>query len=162
MREGAFEASLRESQEVLRRYSLTHGDRALFQKGLIYLHPKNPKSDYQESLEYFQRLTEAFPRSNLRSEAEIWILVLLKLSEKGKDIEALKRIWNHTAKELVLKQEEMKQLRDQVEKLRNQTKSLRSHTEKLDQQIKDLQQQIEQLKEIDLGIEEKRRDTLQK
>jgi chromosome segregation ATPase len=162
MREGAFEASSRESQVVLRQYSRTHGDRALFQMGLIYLHPKNPNSDYQKSLEYFQRLTEAFPGSNLRSEAEIWILFLQKLSEHEKDIEALKKIWNNKAKELAEKQEEMNQLTDQVEKLQNQRKSLRSQTETLDQQIKDLKKQIKQLKEIDLGIEEKRRDTLQK
>jgi DNA repair exonuclease SbcCD ATPase subunit len=162
MSEEAFEASLRESQKVLRRHPQTHGDGALFQMGLIYLHPQNPNSDYQKSLQYFQRLTREFPGSDLRSEAQIWIFVLQKLSEKEKDIEALNEIWNLKEKELTERQEEIIDLRDQVETLQDQTKSLRSQTRKLDQQIKDLKKQIEQLKEIDLGIEEKRRDTLQK
>jgi tetratricopeptide (TPR) repeat protein len=162
MSQGAFEASLRESQEVLRRYPQSQGDQALFQMGLIYLHPQNPNSDYQKSLQYFQRLTREFPRSDLRSEAQIWVSALQSLSEKEKDIRALKKIWNHKAKELAEKQDEINELSDQVEELQNQRKSLQSETEKLDQQIKDLKIQIKQLKEIDLGIEEKRRDTLQK
>jgi len=162
MSQGAFEASFRESQEVLRRYPQSQGDHALFQMGLMYAHPQNPNSDYQKSLEYFQRLKREFPRSDLRSDAEIWILVLQKISEKDKDIEILKKIWNQKAKELAEKQEDVNKLRNQVESLQNQTKSLQSQTGELDQQIKDLQKQIKLLKEIDLGIEEKKRDALQK
>jgi DNA repair exonuclease SbcCD ATPase subunit len=162
MSQGAFEASFLESQEVLRRYPQSQGDHALFQMGLIYLHPQNPNSDYQKSLGYFERLKREFPDSHLRSEAQIWIYVLQRLSEKEKDIEALKEVWMLKEKELTVREEEIDQLRDQVRKLRNQSKSLQSQSEKLDQQIKDLKKQIKQLKEIDLGIEEKRRDTLQK
>jgi chaperonin cofactor prefoldin len=162
MRQGAFEASLRESQEVLRRYPQSQGDQALFQIGLIYANLQNPNSDYERSLVYFQRLIREFPRSDLRSDAEIWILVLQKISEKDKDIEILKKIWNQKAKELAEKQEDVSKLRNQVESLKNQTKSLEDQTGELGHQIKDLQKQIKQLKEIDLGIEEKKRDALQK
>ncbi len=162
MSHGAFEASLRETQEVLRRYPQTQGDRALFQMGLIYLHPQNPNADYQKSLGYFQRLQREFPDSGLWVEADIWISVLQKLLEKEKDIDVLKEVQNLKEKELAKKQKEMDKLRHQVESLQNQTKSLQSHKGELEQQIKDLQKQIKQLKEIDLGIEEKRRDALQK
>ena len=162
MSQGAFDASLRENQEVLRRYSQTHGARALFQMGLIYLHPQNRNSDYQKSLQYFQRLAREFPGSDLRSEAQIWIFVLQKLSEKEKDIEALNEVWKLKEKELTKKKGDMEKLQGQVEKLQNQEKALQSQTEELDKQIKDLKEQIKQLKEIDLGIEEKRRDTLRK
>jgi chaperonin cofactor prefoldin len=162
MRQGAFEASLRLTQEVLRRYPQSQGDNALFQMGLIYAHPQNPNSDYQKSLGYFERLKREFPRSDLRSDAELWILVLKEISEKDKDIEILKKIWNQKAKEVAEKQEEVNRLRNQMESLKNQTKSLEDQTGELGQQIKDLQKQIKQLKEIDLGIEEKKRDALQK
>jgi tetratricopeptide (TPR) repeat protein len=162
MRQGAFEASLRESQEVLRRYPQSQGDHALFQMGLIYANPQNPNSDYQKSLVYFQRLKREFPRSDLRSDAEVWILVLQKISEKDKDIEILKKIWTQKAKELAEKQEDVNKLGNQVEGLQNQTKSLKRQIGELNQQIKDFQKQIKQLKEIDLGIEKKRRDALQK
>jgi flagellar biosynthesis chaperone FliJ len=162
MSQGAFEASFRESQEVLRRYPQSQGDHALFQMGLIYLHPQNPNSDYQKSLLYFQRLKREFPDSQLRSEVEIWIFVLQKSLEKEEDIKALNEVWNLKEKEITKKKQEINQLRNQVESLQNQIKSLRRQTGELDQQIKDLQKQIKQLKEIDLGIEEKRRDALQK
>ena len=162
MSQGAYEASLRESQQVLVQYPQSQGDRALFQLGLIYSHPQNPNSDYQKSLGYFHRLEREFPDSDLRSEAEIWILVLQKLLEKEKEIQALNVQSNLKEKKLNKNQEEIKKLRDQVERLQDQTKSLQAQTGNLRQEIKDLQQQIKQLKEIDLGIEEKRRDALKK
>ena len=162
MSQGAFEASFRESQEVLRQYPQSHGDHALFQMGLIYLHPQNPNSDYQKSLLYFQRLKEEYPDSQLRGEAEIWIFVLQKSLKKEQDIKALNDVWNLKEEEITKKQQEIDKLSNQVEGLQNQTKSLQSLTGELDQQIKDLQKQINQLKEIDLGIEEKRRDALKK
>ena len=162
MSQGLFEASFRESQEVLRRYPQNQGDHALFQMGLIYAHPQNPNVDYQKSLGYFQRLEREFPGSDLRSEAEIWIFVLQKSLEKEKDIEALKEVRNLKEKELAKKQKEMNKLRGQVEGLQNQREVLQRLTGELDQQIRDLKKQIKQLKEIDLGIEEKRRDALQK
>ena len=162
MSQGAFEASFRESQEVLRRYPQSQGDHALFQMGLVYLHPQNPNSDYQKSLVYFQRLKREFPDSHLRGEAEIWIFVLQKSLEKEQDIKALNDVWNLKGKEITKKQQEINKLRHQVEGLQNETKILQSQTGELDQQIRDLKKQIKQLKEIDLGIEEKRRDALQK
>ena len=184
MSKGEFEASLRESREILRRYPKAYGDRALCQMGLVYLHPQNPNSDYQMSIEYFQRLAREFPGSSLRSEAEIWISLLQTISEKEKEIDALNRIRNLEEKELTEKKEDMKELQGQVEKLQNQAKALQSQTEDLEKalqsqtddleralqsqtddlekQIKDLKEQIKQMKEIDLGIEEKRRDTLRK
>ena len=162
MNHGAFEASFRESEDVLRRYHQSQGDQALFLMGLIYLHPQNPNADYQKSLGYFQWLEREFPDSYLRSEAEIWISVLQKSLKKEEDIKALHGVRNLKEKEINKKKQENNKLRNQVESLQNQKESLHSQTGELNQQIRELQKQIKQLKEIDLGIEEKRRDALQK
>ena len=162
MSQGLFEASLRESQEVLVRYPQSQGDQALFQMGLIYLHPQNPNVDYQKSLEYFQRLEREFPDSQMSSKAEIWVSLLQKSLEKEEDIKALNEALNLKEKEVAKKQQEINQLRNQVEGLQNQRELLQDLTGELNQQIKDLQKQIKQIKEIDLGIEEKKRDALQK
>ncbi len=98
----------------------------------------------------------------MRSEAEIWISVLQKSLKKEEDIKALNDVRNLKEKEITRKKQEINKLRDQVESLQNQREVLQRLTGELDQQIKDLQKQIKQLKEIDLGIEEKRRDALQK
>jgi peptidoglycan hydrolase CwlO-like protein len=162
MSQRLFEVSFRESQEVLRRYHQSQGDQALFLMGLIYLHPQNPNSDYKKSLGYFQRLEREFPDSQLRSEAEIWISVLQKSLKTEEDIKALNELLNLKEKEIARKKQEINKLSSQVESLQNQREVLQRLTGELDQQIKDLQKQIKQLKEIDLGIEEKRRDALQK
>ena len=162
MSQGAFEASFRESEQVLRRYHQSQGDQALFLMGLIYLHPQNPNADYQKSLGYFQWLEKEFPDSPLRSEAEIWISVLQKSLKKEKEIKALNEVRNLKEKEINRKKQEINKLRDQVESMQNQREVLQRLTGELNQQIRDLQKQIKQLKEIDLGIEEKRRDALQK
>ena len=162
MSQGLFEASLRESQEVLRRYPQSQGDHALFLMGIIYAHPQNPNADYQKSLGYFQRLKKEFPGSDLKAEAEIWISVLQKSLEKEEDIKALNEARNLKEKEISSRKQEINRLRIQVESLQNQRKVLQRLIGELDQQVRDLQKQIKQLKEIDLGIEEKRRDALQK
>jgi outer membrane protein assembly factor BamD (BamD/ComL family) len=162
MSQGLFKASLRESQEVLRRYPQSQGDQALFLMGLIYLHPQNPNVDYQKSLGYFQRLEREFPDSQIRSEAEAWISLLQKSLRMEEDIKALNEARNLKEKEIDRKKQEINQLRNQVESLQKQRELLQRLTGELDQQVRDLQKQIKQLKEIDLGIEEKRRDALQK
>jgi len=162
MRQGLFEASLRESQEILRRYPQSQGDNALFLMGLIYLHPQNPNVDYKKSLGYFERLEREFPDSQMGSEAEAWISLLQKSLKTEEDIKALNEAQNLKEKEIAKKKQEINKLRDQAESLQKQREVLQRLTGELDQQIKDLQKQIKQLKEIDLGIEEKRRDALQK
>ena len=118
MSQGLFEASFRESQEVLRRYPQSQGDQALFQMGLIYLHPQNPNVDYQKSLGYFQRLEREFPDSQMRSEAEIWVSLLQKSLKTEEDIlgKAIK------AKELQAK--ELEKQRIDLEKIQEKRRQI--------------------------------------
>ena len=71
---GAYEASLRENQEV---YSLVGesapGDEAIFTMGLIYAHYKNPEKDYNKAISYFNKLIEDYPRSTLVEQSRIWV-----------------------------------------------------------------------------------------
>jgi chromosome segregation ATPase len=98
----------------------------------------------------------------MRREAEAWISLLQKSLKKEEDIKALNEARNLKEKEINRKKQEISQLRNQVESLKNQREVLQRLTGELDQQVRDLQKQIKQLKEIDLGIEEKRRDALKK
>jgi tetratricopeptide (TPR) repeat protein len=122
--QGDYEGALNENQKVLSLSAGTHlVDGALFNMGLIYVHPGNPKKDYGKSLGFFKKLIKDYPQSPLVEQAKAWIGVL----------------------------EENAKLNQATEKL-NQT------TEKLNQTIEKLNQTIEKSKQIDLEIEEKKRE----
>jgi len=105
-----YEGSLRENQKVLSLSGKNPpGDEALFNMGLIYAHPENPKKDYGRSLSLFQRLVKEYPQSSLAEQAKIWAGILYE-------------------------------------------------NEKLNQTIEKLNQMIEETKQVDIQIEEKKRE----
>jgi outer membrane protein assembly factor BamD (BamD/ComL family) len=132
---GKYGASLRETKEVLRIYPRTLGDLALFQMGLIYAHPKNPDQDYQRSLKRFQGVIKDFPQSKFKNQAEVWVLFIREIMDKEKEIGELRQEGSHLGKALGKEEQKVRELESQVEKLKDQ---------------------LLRLKEIDLGIEEKR------
>jgi len=74
---GDFEGSLREHQKAVSLSGKSPpGDEALFQIGLIYAHPDNPKKDYEKSLDQFKRLIKDYPESPWLNQARIWTGVL--------------------------------------------------------------------------------------
>ena len=90
------------------------GDEALFNLGLLFAHPDNPKKDYKVSRDFFKWIRRDFPNSPLSGKARIWegtlgdLLDLKKqLGEKKVQTEAgRKKLENLEA--LLLKQEEAK------------------------------------------------------
>ena len=53
--QGNYTASRDKYSEIIEKYP-AKADRALFEMGIIYAHPKNEQKDYQKSLECFQKL----------------------------------------------------------------------------------------------------------
>ena len=131
MTRGEYSRALEKNRKLLERYPQM-GDSALFQMGLITAHPKNPGKDYKKSLRYFQRLIAEFPKSDLKNQAQIWVLSLQEVIEKNKRIADLQR----------------------------QIENLKEIVIEKDKNIADLQSQIEKLKEIDLNIQEKKKKSL--
>ena len=92
---GDYEGSLRESQKVL---SVTNekppADTAIFNMGLVYVHPKNPKKDNKRAISYFNRVIKGYPESPWAEQARIWVAVLdgmEKLKQVDIEIEERKR-----------------------------------------------------------------------
>lgn len=69
---GSYPASLDKYSEIIEKYPAT-ADRALFEMGVIYAHPKNEKKDYQKSLECFEKLIKDYPESGYRQNSEMMI-----------------------------------------------------------------------------------------
>jgi len=119
-----FEGSLNEHQKAISLSGKNSpGDEALFQIGLIYAHPENPKKNYETSLDQFKRLIKDYPESPLVDEARIWIGIL-----------------------------------QENQKLKQTNDRLSQANEKLNQTIENLNQLIQKSKQVDIQIEEKKRE----
>jgi tetratricopeptide (TPR) repeat protein len=92
---GDYDGSLRESQRVLGLLKdQTPADTAIFNMGLIYVHPKNPKKDNKRAIYYFNRVIKGYPDSAWIEQAKIWVGVLgdmEKLKQVDLEIEERKR-----------------------------------------------------------------------
>ena len=95
MARGDYEGSLRESQKALRlAKNQAPGDEALFNMGLVYAHPKNPKKDNRRAIRFFNQVVNRYPESPWTEQARIWVGVLdgmEKLKQVDIEIEEKKR-----------------------------------------------------------------------
>jgi len=130
---GEYEKGLKEYEEVLRLCPMVSpGDSALFHLGLLLVHPDNPQVDYKRALKYFQQLDHEFPRSALRDKT---------------------RVWRYIIAEIINSRSKIKALEDLVDGLENSL-------EENKRTINTFKKQLKEIKEIDIGIEEKKRKGL--
>ena len=159
MEKGDYEASIAEIKRVMLLFPNRLESQGLFLMGLAYMHPENPGRDYKKSLECFITLGDNRKLEKSQIEIETEALIYRNLLEerigKNKEIKELK----HKIKSLKTKLMEQKKNTDKSKK---QQKDLHSRIKKLKIRIKGLTDQIKNLKEIDLGIEEKKRKSLDK
>lgn len=92
--QGDYEGSLKQYKEVLSlSANRTPADEALFNMGLIYAHPGNPKRNLATSLSVFQRLMKDYPQSPWAEQAKIWAELfqenetLKQVIEKSKEVD---------------------------------------------------------------------------
>ena len=129
---GDFLTSLKKSQEMLNRFPQKYGGHALYMMGLIYANPEYIYVNYEISIHFFKKLVKEYPKSVFKDKAKIWIWLLNQNMDYAEKIDKKNK--------------------------RNAFLENKLGTEK--KQIINLQNQIKRLKEIDLGIEEKKREAL--
>jgi hypothetical protein len=129
---GDFLTSLKKSQEMLNRFPQTYGEHALYMMGLIYANPEYTYVNYDISIHYFKKLVEEYPESVFKNRAEIWISLLNQNMDYAKMIDKKNKRISFLENKLGIEKKE----------------------------IINLQNQIKRLKEIDLGIEKRKREAL--
>ncbi len=130
--DGDFLTSFKKNQEILNRFPQQYGDHALYMIGMIYANPEYTYINYEISIHFFKKLVKEYPKSVFINKAKIWIWLL------NQNIDYAKKI------------DEKNKRNDFLEnKLRTEKK-----------EIINLQNQIKRLKEIDLGIDKKKREAL--
>lgn len=88
--QGKYEEASREIQKLLStspRHPME--DEALFQMGLIYTHPGNPKKDYGKSMIYLKKLTKDYPQSPWNEAAKVWTGMLQEVERLNQTIDKL-------------------------------------------------------------------------
>ena len=127
-----FTTSITLWREILERFPDAQGDQAVYVMGMVYAFPEYPEANYDTSLNLFKMLIKEYPQSVYITQAKIWISILERTIEKEKEVEEKNR----------------------------KTKLLENRLKADDKKIRQLLNQIKRLKEIDLGIEEKKRKSL--
>jgi len=85
--QGSYTASLEKYSGMIDKYPAT-ADRALFEMGIIYAHPKNEQKDYRKSLECFQKLIKDYPESVYRQNSEMMMFTIRNVALKDQTIAA--------------------------------------------------------------------------
>ena len=104
--QGDYEGAFRENLKIL--LLALHEppeDEALFNIGLLYAHPGNPKKDYKKSLSYFERLTDDFPKSPWTEQAKIWAGVLQENKKLNQTVETLNQMSEKSKQENIKSEE---------------------------------------------------------
>jgi chromosome segregation ATPase len=133
-------------------------DDVLYQRGLIFAHPSNPQRDYKKAEESFLRIVEEHPQSPHSEEAKVWIALFnemenleMRVRNAQSEVGILQGQLEEKDQQLVAAKERVK-LRDQ------ELITMEDQLQKLQAELRELKGQIERLKEIDLGIDDKKRD----
>ena len=129
---GDFLTSLKKNQEMLNRFPQKYGSHALYMMGMIYANPENTYVNYEISIHFFKKLVKEYPESVFKDKAKIWIWLLNQNMDYA----------------------------EKVDKKNKRIDLLENELETEKKEIINLQNQIKRLKEIDLGIEEKKREAL--
>jgi tetratricopeptide (TPR) repeat protein len=136
---GNFQDALTENNKAISQPSQPLGDRTLFQRGIIYSHPHNSDRNYQKAIANFREIIQEFPQSNLINAAEVFVVSLQKIVDM----------------ENIIKEQKKK-----IKITRRKLEKGKAHIKKLNIQIAKFRKQIKEFKEIDLNIEEKKRNTI--
>lgn len=130
--QGSFKASLEKYEQIIEKYPGA-ADRALFEMGFIYAHPKNDRKDYQKSLECFQKIIRDYPESRYRPDSEMMIVYLhnimdkdTKVSAQNKQIAEQQTRIGALQRELKTRDDEIAALQGKLEAIERETAVLRS------------------------------------
>ena len=125
--QGSYTASLEKYSEITEKYP-AKADRALFEMGIIYAHPRNERKDYQKSLECFQKLIKEYPQSEYRQNSEMMIFNIRNVVLKDQTITA--------------QQMQIETLRHEVQGKENEIVTLQKKIEALEKKIEALDQKF--------------------
>ena len=121
--QGRYPASLDRYSEIIEKYP-AKADRAWFEMGIVYAHPKNEQKDYRKSLECFERLIQEYPASEYRQDSEMMMFNIRNVVFKDQTIAAQQTQIETLRQEVQGKEKEIVALRKQMEAFEQKVEAL--------------------------------------
>ena len=150
--QGDYDGSAREYQRALRlARDRSPADVALFNLGLIYIDPENPKKDEQKAFRSFAQLVTAHPQSPWAAQAKIWMAVLDEIQRSRATIENSRQATEKL-------QAEIDRLNRMIEISKQEVEKSRQEVEKSKQVMEQSKQALEKANQVDIEIEQKKRE----
>jgi outer membrane protein assembly factor BamD (BamD/ComL family) len=134
--QGSYAASLDKYSEITEKYP-AKADRALFEMGIIYAHPKNERKDYRKSLESFQKLIKEYPESEYRQNSEMMIFNIRNVILKDQTIAAQQMQIETLRHEVQGKENEIVTLQKKIEALKKSFEAFEKNIEALEKKFVD-------------------------
>jgi tetratricopeptide (TPR) repeat protein len=127
------------------------GDAAVYNIGLIYAHPSNPKRDNRKAIQAFSQLISDHAQSPWAEEARIWVGLLQQVENSKQEAE-----WTREAMER--SKEAIEKSRQEVEKFRLAAEKSKEEVDRTKQEMEKTRQALERANQIDIEIEQKKRE----
>jgi tetratricopeptide (TPR) repeat protein len=121
--EGDYQASLKKYEHIIERYPPAE-DRALFEMGIIYAHPRNEQRDYEKSLECFQKLIRDHPRSEYRQDSEMMVFQIHNVTLKDRMIASQQLQVENFQREVITLQKKIFELEREIKNRDNEILAL--------------------------------------
>lgn len=149
---GDYEASLKAFESVVViAQNQPPADMAIYNMGLVFAHPHNPKKDVRKAIGTFNQVIVRYPESVWAEQARVWVGVLNEADESKKEIARTKQLVEKS-------QEEIERNRQAAEKSKQENEKSRLDLDKSRQEIEKMKLMFEKSKQIDIEIEKKRRE----
>jgi L,D-peptidoglycan transpeptidase YkuD (ErfK/YbiS/YcfS/YnhG family) len=132
----SYAASLDKYSEIAEKYP-AKADRALFEMGIVYAHPRNERKDYQKSLDCFQKLIKEYPGSEYRQNGEMMIFNIRNVVLKDQTTAAQQMQIETLRHEIQDKENEIVTLQNKVEASEKKTEAYEKKIETLDKKFFD-------------------------
>jgi len=144
--DGAF-ASYREALAL----AGDHTPAAVYNIGLIYAHPSNPKRDNRKAMESFKKVIGEYAQSPWAEPSKIWLDLLQQLEVAKQEAETTRQAMEQS-------KEAIERSREDAEKFRLAAEKSKQEADKTRQEMEKSRQALEKANQIDIEIEQKKRE----
>lgn len=157
--EGDYGRALAESEKVLALAGRSiPAAEALFNIGLILAHPDNPARDDAKAVLTLQRLSRDYPASTQADQAKMIAGLIQENQGLNRTVERLNNQAERASSQMERLNSQVEKLNHQVERSNSQVEKSSGQMERLNSRMDKLQSIIDELKQVDIGVEQKKRE----
>jgi tetratricopeptide (TPR) repeat protein len=126
-------------------------DAAVYNIGLIYAHPSNPKRDYRKAIESFSKVISDYAQSPWAEQARVWVGLLQQVEISKQEAELTREAMEES-------KQAIERSREDAEKFRLAAEKSKQEVDRTRQEMEKSRQALEKANQIDIEIEQKKRE----